>query len=280
MSDTGLNYILKYPNRAANALFTEPVGVWDTLHDRMVQRREYARRPAYRATPDPEWETNLYRLLGTMPSNTTGEFRTLWTEVVNGIRECGIDVGPASYAGFNDGDTALVRAMWRIVRQMKPARVVETGVAHGFTSRVILEGLARNGFGHLWSIDRPPLDPETRGRIGIAVAGKHPEHWTLIRKSSRRALPKLLEQLGSIDLFLHDSLHSERNVSFELAHVWKALRPGGIAVIDDIDSNWGFDAFTKSHSGWRALVCEAEPVRPDDRRFNRKGLFAILVKDA
>lgn len=280
MSDTGLNYIFKHPNRAAGALFSDPVGAWDTLRDRMAQRREYASRPPYRATPDPEWETNLYRFLGTMPTNTTGEFRTLWTEVVNGIRERGIDVGPSSFAGFNDGDTALVRAMWRIVPQMKPARVVETGVAHGFTSRVILEALARNGFGHLWSIDRPPLDPETRGRIGVAVAGRHPKHWTLIRKSSRRALPALLNQLGSIDVFLHDSLHTERNVTFELEQVWRALRPGGIAVIDDIDSNWGFDAFTKSHSGWRALICEAEPVRPDPRRFNGKGLFAILVKDA
>ena len=122
-----------------------------------------------------------------MPTNATGEFRALWIEVMNSVRAQGIAVGPESFAGYNDGDTALVRALWRIVRHMRPGRVVETGVAHGFTSRVILEALARNGFGHLWSIDRPPLDPKTRARVGLAVAGRHPEHWTLIRKSSRRA---------------------------------------------------------------------------------------------
>jgi predicted O-methyltransferase YrrM len=260
------------------ALVSDPVGLWDTFRDRLAQQREYAVRPPYRCGADPEWETNLYGLLRAMPRNTTGEFRVLWSEVVAGARKAGIDVGPASYAGFNDGDTALVRGIWRLIREMKPDRVVETGVGHGFTSRIILEALARNGKGHLWSIDRPPLDPKTRQRIGIVVDGRHHERWTLIRKSSRRALPDLMRSLGSIDLFIHDSGHTERNVTFELAHAWKALRPGGIAVIDDIDSNWGFDAFVKSHRDFRAIVCEAEPVRPDERRFNRKGLFAIVAK--
>jgi hypothetical protein len=26
------------------------------------------------------------------------------------------------------------------------------------------------------------------------------------------------------------------------------------------------------------LVCEAEPVRPDTRRFNKKGMFGIVLK--
>jgi hypothetical protein len=34
----------------------------------------------------------------------------------------------------------------------------------------------------------------------------------------------------------------------------------------------------RTHSDFRAIVCEAEPVRPDNRRFNGKGLFAILMK--
>lgn len=276
---SSIGYILKHPNRLAGALISDPVGLWDTLRDRLVQNREYTERPPYRADADRLWENNLYRLLDAPPPIATPDFGNLWSEVVASVKAQGIDVGPASYAGFNDGDTALVRAIWRLVLQIKPARIVETGVGHGFTSRMILEALARNGYGHLWSIDRPPLDPETLAKVGIAVEGRHPEQWTLIQKSSRRALPALLSKLGTIDLFIHDSLHTERNVVFELETAWEALRSGGVAVIDDIDSNWGYDAFIKSHSGFRALVCEAEPVRPDERRFNKKGLFAILVKD-
>jgi hypothetical protein len=92
------------------------------------------------------------------------------------------------------------------------------------------------------------------------------------------ALPRLLSRLGQVDLFVHDSLHTEHNVRFELDRVWPVLRPGGVIVVDDIDSNWGFRSSMDSFSGYASFVCEAEPVRPDVRRFNGKGLFGILVK--
>jgi hypothetical protein len=92
-------------------------------------------------------------------------------------------------------------------------------------------------------------------------------------------LPALLSRLGTIDLFIHDSLHTARNVRFELDHAWPLLKPGGALVIDDIDSNGGFSSFCKAFSGFRALICEAEPIRPDERRFNKKGLFAIVLKE-
>jgi hypothetical protein len=51
----------------------------------------------------------------------------------------------------------------------------------------------------------------------------------------------LLSRLGQIDLFIHDSLHSERNVRFELDRAWAALTPNGALVVDDVDANWGFE---------------------------------------
>ena len=48
---------------------------------------------------------------------------------------------------------------------------METGVAHGVTSRVILEALERLGSGHPWSIDLPAMDSALHDSIGIAVPG-------------------------------------------------------------------------------------------------------------
>jgi hypothetical protein len=90
----------------------------------------------------------------------------------------------------------------------------------------------------------------------------------------------LLTQLGKIDLFVHDSLHSERNVRFELDRAWAALRPGGALVVDDIDANWGFHSFNEKFRGQPNLICEAEPLQPDHRRFNKKGLFGVVLKPA
>src|SRR6476619_3864243 len=113
----------------------------------------------------------------------------------------------------------------------------------------------------------------------MAVDGRFPDRWSYISGSSRRRLPELLAQLHEIDLFVHDSLHSEHNVRFEVDRAWAALRPGGAVVIDDIDANRGFWSFTQSFPGQQPLVCESEPLHPDLRRFNKKGLFGIILKD-
>jgi hypothetical protein len=70
----------------------------------------------------------------------------------------------------------------------------------------------------------------------------------------------------------------DRNVAFEVGCVRPALPPGGFMVIDDIDTNWGFNSLMAQHPGDRFWVCQAEPVRPDLRRFNHKGLFGVLQR--
>ena len=60
---------------------------------------------------------------------------------------------------------------------------------------------------------------------------------------------------------------------------WAILRLGGAIVVDDIDANWGFKSFVETFPGHQWLICEAEPLRPDLRRFNKKGLFGIVLKE-
>lgn len=229
--------------------------------------------------PDRDWETRLHEIIGLTSSvDFATEFWSLWVAVIKEMQAKGIRVGPESFKGWNDGDAALVRTLWCLVRWLKPANVVETGVAHGVTSRFILEALERNGSGHLWSIDRPPMETEWRRQIGIAVDGKLKDRWTYILGSSRRRLPGLVASLGRIDLFVHDSLHSARNVRFELDQVWPTLHPGGAILVDDIDVNRGFQRFLSANPRRDVLVCEAEPLRPDLRQFNGRGLFGVVIK--
>jgi hypothetical protein len=122
-----------------------------------------------------------------------------------------------SYKGWNDGDLGLLRSIWCLIRHQRPTKIVETGVAHGVTSRIILEALNSNGGAHLWSIDYPPLDTTWHAQIGIAVGNRFADRWTYIKGSSRRRLSGLLSSLGPIDLFVHDSLHSTNNVRFMTA---------------------------------------------------------------
>jgi hypothetical protein len=50
-----------------------------------------------------------------------------------------------------------------------------------------------------------------------------------------------------------------------------------VLVVDDIDANYGFHTFTKTMPALPSLICGAEPVRPDVRRFNNKGMFGIIL---
>jgi len=274
-----LRYVLKHPLSATADLAADPFEVMTTIHECIVEGRE-PRRPQCPYQHDDDWEQRLHAHIGvSWPYEVTSEFRGLWSEVIGELQAKGIRAGPESFQWWNDGDAGFVRSIWCLVRHLRPTKIVETGVAHGVTSRFILEALKRNGDGHLWSIDLPPLERHWREQVGVAVGDRFPDRWSYIKGSSRRHLPKLLSQLGEIDLFIHDSLHSERNVRFEIDRAWVALSPKGAIVVDDIDANWGFHSFTQTFPGHKSLICEAEPLHPDLRRFNKKGLFGIILKE-
>ena len=268
-----------HPITTFAAIAADPVKSWLRFREQYAAHRE-GHTPPGLYKPDEDWEYRLHRLLDLpLSDEVRSEFWALWATVVSELNAKGIQTGPESFKGWNDGDAGFVRAIWCLVRHLKPRNVVETGVAHGVTSRFILEALERNDDdGHLWSIDRPPMEPEWRSKIGIAVGGGFQDRWSYILGSSRRRLPDLVSGLGEIDLFVHDSLHSERNVRFEMDLAWATLRPGGVIVVDDIDVNRGFDSFTESFPGHHSIICEAEPLRPDLRRFNGKGMFGIVLK--
>jgi predicted O-methyltransferase YrrM len=138
-------------------------------------------------------------------------------------------------------------------------RVLETGVARGLTTRAILEALERNGTGHLWSVDLPPLlEHDLSDETGAAVPARLYDRWTLVRGSSRRVLPELIADLGQIDLFVHDSMHTTRNLRFELERIWPALRSGGAALIDDVEKNAATAQFLQAHPPTPTVICAAD----------------------
>jgi hypothetical protein len=278
MLGTSVAYFLKHPVRLMNAIAADPREAWIKFEDRYHERRE-RRGPIHRYQADSDWERRLHSHLGApWPCEVSAQFWTLWAEVIASLQATGTRVGPMGFGDWNDGDAGLVRAIWCLVHHCKPRNVIETGVGHGLTSRFALEALRYNAAGHLWSIDLPPIDPALRAQVGTAVGNQHRGNWTYIEGSSRRRLPALLSKFGQIDLFIHDSLHSERNVRFELDRAWAKLRSGAAIVVDDIDANDGFQSFTTKFPGYPSLVCEAETLHPDLRRFNQKGLFGIILK--
>jgi hypothetical protein len=253
---------LAYAARAGRAIASDPYEGGQRVVERAAEWWEH-RRPAPRYHPTVGCEQRLHERLGlAWPCPGHREFEPVWDAATDAVAAAGLTLGRGAYGGWDDGDRRLGRLAWCLARHLRPERVVETGVARGLTTRVVLEALERNGSGHLWSVDLPPLiERDLEEQTGIAVADQLRPRWTLLRGSSRRLLPGLLGGLGTIQLFLHDGLHTERNVGFELRAAWAALAPGGAALLDDIQQNAAFGRFTPAATGASAIVCPADDGR-------------------
>ena len=250
---------LSYAGRAGRAIVADPYEGVQRVVERAGELWEH-RRPAPRYRSTDGCERRLHERLGlAWPCTLHPEFDPVWDEATAAVAAAGLTLGRGAFGGWDDGDRRLGRLAWCLTRHLRPERVVETGVARGLTTRVVLEALERNGSGHLWSIDLPPLiERDLEEQTGIAVPERLRHRWTLLRGSSRRLLRGLLDELGTIDVFLHDGLHTERNVGFELRSAWAALAPGGAALLDDIQQNAAFGRFTPAAVGASAIVCPAD----------------------
>lgn len=145
-----------------------------------------------------------------------------------------------------------------IVRKTKPQVIIETGVFDGISSSFILLGLKNNDSGFLYSIDLPArkelFGSTNEMLISILPKDKNPgwivspnlkKRWKLLLGSSKKHLPTLLAKLKKIDIFIHDSMHTDEYMMWEYETSWKTLNKGGLLCSDDIHIGSSFWQFTK-----------------------------------
>jgi predicted O-methyltransferase YrrM len=167
--------------------------------------------------------------------------------------------------------------LYSVVRCVRPKMMVETGVASGVSSYNILAAMQKNGEGVLWSVDLP-LQSQRRvegnpDNLGLPV-GETPgwlvpqglrDAWHLELGKSSQLLPRLLDRLGAIDAFFHDSEHSYYNMRFEFGAAWPRLSKAGVLISDDVDTNAAFSDFVGGLGLRHARVGGLGLVRKPDR---------------
>ena len=151
-------------------------------------------------------------------------------------------------------DSLFARLCYLACRLVAPETVIETGVAYGVSAAFMLKALQQNGRGRLHSVDLPPLRREYERFWGVAVPEDLRQGWRLHRGASRRVLPGLLREAGPVGLFVHDSLHTRRNMRREFDAAWPSLSPGGLLLADDVERNSAFaDLRLKDPTLWRVV---------------------------
>jgi predicted O-methyltransferase YrrM len=185
---------------------------------------------------------------------------TEFWETVQGVTPRGQRYNTGRVTGRDGYDEGL--RLYRLLREVRPQVAVETGVCNGVSTAFLLLALEDNGQGELHSIDLPEVAGEEYeqgtfwdGKGGAVIPpGKEPgwmvpvnlrHRWHLVLGPSQDELPPLLERLGTIDFFMHDSEHSYECMSFEFRAAWEALREGGVLVADDVSVNTAWDEFVR-----------------------------------
>jgi len=167
--------------------------------------------------------------------------------------------------------------LYSLCKIIKPKVVLETGVAYGISSAHILQALHENNSGILYSIDSIFRPWETREMIGAAIPSHLRSNWKLILEhgkykyrpygSSSEKLKEVLSSIGEIDIFIHDSVHSYRNMLYEYESAWPFIKQRGFLISDDVSANNAFHDF-----------CMKLDSKPLVLRQKKKSLLGILQK--
>jgi len=234
------------------------------LHDRMEFRdrlltfaelrlHRFQRRSSDEALAIPELIARLgYSLgIGVAPFLQEEALGQIEACVREGQRRLG---STAAFETYHDAPFSLARLCYVVCRALRPETVMETGVGYGVTSAFILRALAENAQGMLWSVDLPPLAECADNQSGYLVPSELRSRWRLIRGRTRRVLPKVMAEISKLDIFLHDSLHTYRNMMWEFTTAWETLRGDGVLISDDVGMSRAFCDFAKQARPALALI--------------------------
>jgi predicted O-methyltransferase YrrM len=165
------------------------------------------------------------------------------------IHNVGTARGQQGGCSMEDG-----KILYAITRALKPQTIIETGVAAGVSTSFIGAALIENGHGTLYSIELPPAEATGRAQmdgarfdwaeagVGWAIPdeirqGLVDKHH-LILEDVRTALPRALREIGRVDVFFHDDLHTPDQMLWEFNLVWPHLTSKGALIADDVNYGW------------------------------------------
>lgn len=169
-------------------------------------------------------------------------------------RNCPVKMG-------GPGDLDL---LYYLARHVGADKIIETGVAYGWSSLALLLAIRDNSKenSRLISIDMPYIKLDNDEYVGCVVPKDLVKFWKIHRKSDRQALAIALNEMGgTIDFCHYDSDKSYSGRMWAYPKLWNALRPGGYFISDDIGDNIAFKDFAES-TGVKYFI-----IKPDGLKY-------------
>jgi predicted O-methyltransferase YrrM len=250
--------VRNYPGQIFNAELKAKNAVYQALLPKVKKKKGIVE------VLDASWESVLNDMMDevkTIPHSQQVFERKNYIE--NYVKDLSQKYHAHYLAGWVNMEDALF--LYWVVRSLKPKTVVQTGVCNGLSTAFMMLGLVKNGSeGRLHVIDLPaifdPKDPAwtVKDKVyGVVIPEGKSSGWMVpdayhdrievLCGDAKKLLPKLVDELVSIDLFYHDSDHTYDHMTFEFQEAKRKLAPGGVILGDDISWNaslWDFaDAY-------------------------------------
>ena len=168
-----------------------------------------------------------------MGQSVKNKFKAEFLASTKRAKEC-----PAEMGGAGDLDL-----LYWIAEHLKAEKVVETGVAYGWSSLALLLSLVKRKGARLISTDKPYVNRNNDKYVGCVVPTESRSQWQILSGADRDVLPKALEKFKPIDMCHYDSDKSYEGRMWTYPRLWKSLRSGGCFISDDIGDNTAFKDF-------------------------------------
>ncbi|MBA3818755.1 MAG: class I SAM-dependent methyltransferase [Deltaproteobacteria bacterium] len=135
--------------------------------------------------------------------------------------------------------------IYHLTEHLGATRALETGVSAGWSSLAFLLSLVHRPGSKLASTDMPypGSTKEAARHVGCVVPLELRTMWELVVDPDSLALPRALAEVPELDVAHYDSDKSYEGRMWAYRLLWRALRPGGMLISDDIDDNMGFFHF-------------------------------------
>lgn len=160
---------------------------------------------------------------------------------------------------FNCG-SELAGFLYLHLHNYRPKVIVETGVANGITTNIIMAVLESTEGAILHSFD---INPDTKNVYN------GPGSWEFhhLAGDFKSDLSEKVKDIGEVDLWLHDSNHGFSWQSFEYKLAHEKLKSGGLLVSDDIDAS----------TAWSTVVPHV--FQNLSGVFDNRKFFGVAVKE-
>lgn len=150
-----------------------------------------------------------------------------------------------------NAESNLCILLYSLILLNNYTKIIETGVANGVTTRVIMRALEQTG-GVLHSFDIL----ETSRNV-YKGNGDWQFHKLETNRKIQRQLRDQVNEIGKCDLWLHDSNHGQSWQEFEYALAWQNLGENGVLCSDDVDASPAWGMSSKDYLNTPAVIFDS-----------------------